>query len=472
MNRVLKLSLMVLGAVMLLASCDTLLGFLGDDDGQPSIPPNRNLGRGYDIFGNFADARDVRAEVLSYDALDAAGIIDERTIETSTFQTYTGTTITDYSDSFASRVGVSGSYRAFSGSVETNFSSDTYGRAEYSFATVQSQIYKTQLSIDNPRVNELLSYLTPRAREDINNPSVSPRDLFRIYGTHVVQSIYIGGRLDYNMALDMSQITTSRSLSVMASASFDAVFVSAGIETETVSTEDRSFYESNAQRTLNVYGGASEFGQNIINDNDYQRWIESVSANPQFVGFPESGVLATNPLIAIWEFADDAARATALEEAFLALADETSIDLDDSLTVEVKLERIELVSSDDAGSNAELYGDLRFDGYNTASDFAFSGPRLWDISEGQADAQGQVSPGNAITVNRSSRHTFSDFSEAESYIVLIGHLYEDDNIGDDDMGFRTDAVYMNEGWNGKEHKLNFREGGTEANAVFTIRVIR
>ncbi len=472
MNGVLKLSFTVLGAIVFFASCDTVLGFLEEDDGPPPIPPNRNLGRGYNIFGNFADAREVRAEVLSYDALEAAGIVGERTIETSTFQTYTGTTITDYSDSFASRVGVSGSYKAFSGSVETNFSSDTYGRAEYSFATVQSQIYKTQLSIDNPRVDELRAYLTPRAREDIDNPSVSPLDLFRIYGTHVVQSIYVGGRLDYNMAFDMSQISTSRSLSVMASASFDAVFVSAGIETETVSTEDRSVYESNAQRTLNVYGGASEFGQNIINDNDYQRWIESVGANPQFVGFPESGVLATNPLIAIWEFADDAARATALEEAFLALVDETDVDVDGSLTVEVTLERIELVSTDDAGNNAELYGDLRFELHSPGMAVIY-GPKLWDIPEGDADAEGQVAPGNYITVNGSSRHTFSDFSEAESYIVLAGHLYEDDITGDDDMGFRTMDVYMNDVWNSaKKHKLNFREGGTVANAVFTIEVVR
>ncbi|KGE72076.1 MAC/perforin domain-containing protein [Spirochaeta lutea] len=471
----LLLSILVLG----LGSCDLLPGPPPEDEPDPgnepatAPDPRQNIGRGYNIFGNYADTKEVRKAVLDGNALDQDGLIEERTIETSSFQAFTGTTISEYSSQLAVNVGISGGFKAFSGSVETNFSADTYNRAEFSYATIQSQIYKTELAISTADIDTLGKYLTPQARTDINNPDTDPAELFSTYGTHIIRGLYTGGRLDYNLASDMSQITTARSLSVLASASFDAKFVSAGISAESLSEEERSLFESNTRKTLNVYGGASEFGQNIINDNDYRAWIDSVSDYPQFVGFPPSDQTGGGGLTGIWEFAQDQERSEAIHAAFLQLADEQGLDVNNSLTVEVTLTKVVLHSHDDAGSTAELYGHGGFDGYRAENNLAFYGAHLWSVSESQADDYGELGAGQWITVNRRETRTFQDFNESTAFIGLWGHLWEDDVTSDDDLGDSWAHIYMRHGWNGvTEHKLHFRNAGTEAELIFTIGIVK
>ena len=474
MKRLWNWKYFLFGAVLILLSSCILpsndLGGGGDEDGG-GLPPSLVLGRGYDIFGNYADTREVRAEVLSFDSLKQAGLIDERAVETSTFQTFTGKSIDEYSSQLAASVSVSGSYKAFfSGSVDTNFSSSTHSRVEYSYATVQNQIYKTELSLTNRRIDDLKSYLTDPARADINDPNVSPRDLFDVYGTHVLLSIYIGGRMDYNMAFNMSQISTTRSLSVMASASFGKAFASANIDTEIVSDQERNHFESEAQKRLNVYGGSVELGQNIIGDNDYQMWIASINDNPQFVGLPSSGAL-----VAIWEFADDQTRAAELEAAFLEIVGETGVPTDGALTVEVELVKLHVVKEDensDPPKGAELYGYLGFNGY-TGSQLAFSGGRLWDVSSKNARGN-SVRGGSDLNIDASTRHTFTTFVESTSFIHLYGHLREHDVLStNEDLGSRSIDVYLDDGWNGfTQQRIRYQANKIEVDAIFTIKVIR
>ncbi len=463
-------------------SCEVVTGFMEDVEGgggtgaggagSATIDPHQNLGRGYNVFGNYADTREVRAAVLDYGALNSAGYIDVRDVESTAYVKFTGNSISEYSDSMASSVGVSGGIKAFSGSVRTNFSTTTTQRAEYSFATVQSQIYKSEATIAVTQSSDLKRYLTPRAATDINNSFLSPEDLFTIYGTHVIRGLYAGGRVDYSRAADMTQVTTSRSLSVMVSASFDALFGTLSADGEYVSDQDRSHFEANSEQRLNVYGGASELALDIANKDQYDAWIASVDANRHFVGFPQTNQSVAGALIPLWEFADDPVRASELQNAFNTLADGQDLPNDNKVTVEITLVDIYLVSEDDAGGEEELFGTLGAEG-RTGGGLEFGPNAIWDISADDADAYGTVSPGQTIPIHRTIRGTFNNFDESTSYVRIWGFLKEEDTGGDDDLGFDGKDIYIRDGWNGSTlFLLYFRNGGTQARVAYRVKVVR
>ena len=125
----------------------------------------------------------------------------------------------------------------------------------------------------------------------------------------------------------------------------------------------------------------------------------------------------------------------------------------------VELWYIQCTNCDDAGSEAEMYGWLGLQ--LPGQDLEF----LWFVTEG--DAQ-RVIPdiGGQLNIYSSTNITLQN-ATAESYIVLGGHLYEDDLTGDDDLGQTLKNVYLPD-FNGSLIMLNFNGDGNIAEAVFAI----
>jgi hypothetical protein len=64
------------------------------------------------------------------------------------------------------------------------------------------------------------------------------------------------------------------------------------------------------KKKLLVYGGQSEFGQDIINKDDYTAWINSINTRSVFCNFTQHG------LIPVWDFCDDQSRKNELSQYF------------------------------------------------------------------------------------------------------------------------------------------------------------
>ncbi len=275
------------------------------------------LGRGYDVFNNYADPLEVKAEVLDFEAMRAGNLIERLQLEKSEFQTIEGLTVNEYMDKLSERASVSGSYAGFSGSVTVNFDESHYGHSEYSFATVQTLIQKYSAKIKlGTTAATLKQYLAENAKQAINDPAVDPEEVFVTFGTHVLRGIVIGGRLDYNVSANMSEVASTKSIGVFAEAGYDGAF-STQVSSETVSESERSSFNSGMKKSLKVYGGSSEYGQYIIAEDEqgYQPWIESISDNPVFCDFDR-----TTPIIPIWDFCDDPVRSQELEDGYAAYA--------------------------------------------------------------------------------------------------------------------------------------------------------
>jgi hypothetical protein len=280
------------------------------------------LGSGYNIGGNYADVADVRARILDLAALERDGLLRQVQYEWASYHDVSGATSSEYLSNLQVSVNVSGKGFGFSGALKTSFSQDRYTSSQYSFATVQSLIRKYGLRVAlDVTPGQLRAYLTPGASAAINDPNVDPLDLFATFGTHLLKGIIVGGRLDFTTSANMSFEHSGRSIDVYARASFKSMFASAAIETDVIDQQSQSEFAATQQQHVEVYGGRSEYGQDIVNQGSYENWIESVRDNPVFMDFESTG------LIGIWELASDSVRRAAIQTAFNTYAVANGISL-------------------------------------------------------------------------------------------------------------------------------------------------
>lgn len=124
------------------------------------------------------------------------------------------------------------------------------------------------------------------------------------------------------------------------------------------------------------------------------------------------------------------------------------------------LQKIHCTNCDDAGDEAEMYGWIGVRMPESA-DWDY----LWYVSEGNAQV---VWPdiGGDLNINTSTDFTLT-YASSESYIVLGGHLYEDDLSGDENLGFSERDLYLAE-FNETLIVLNFNGDGDRAEAHFLI----
>jgi hypothetical protein len=289
-----------------------------------------NLGSGYDVFDVFADASKVKAPILDYTRMNEDGLVEFKNLEHSSFQTTSGSSISEYSSSMSISAGLSGNYMYFSGSVKTNFSESRYSYDSYSFATYHSMINKYQFRLPADwSAEDLKDYMTSQAKSKINDPSIAPEEIFQIYGTHCLTGIVIGGRLDYSISGRTAELKANVGIGVYAEASFSMGLGSGTMNTSVITEEELHTFESHMEKHLEVYGGSSELGQHIIIKDDYDAWINSIENNLVFCNFTQNGLLP------IWYFCDDQSRKDELEGAYAVWAENREIQVNPAPRVSV-----------------------------------------------------------------------------------------------------------------------------------------
>lgn len=293
----------VLTIICLLTACDKLPGPFDPFDDPESIDGFLNVGSGYDVFDNFADELKVKEHILDYSRLNADGLVEKKDIEITTFMKTSGTSITAYSSSLSASVGLQGSYMFFSGSIETNFSKERYTYDSYSFATyhILSNKYQLRLPTDWD-AGDLKPYLTAQAKSKLNDPSVPPSTIFTIYGTHCMTGVVVGARCDYSVSCRTRDVKEGVSVAVYAEASFSKGYGSGSLNTSVITQQEFDRFSSNMEQHLEVYGGDSQLGHNIISKNSYDAWLNSIPNKLVFCNYTQNG------LIPIWEFCDNDAR--------------------------------------------------------------------------------------------------------------------------------------------------------------------
>jgi len=281
------------------------------------LPGLAEIGRGYDIFGLYADPESIKSQKL-FDFGDA----DEEVLyDSSTYLKYGtvvfrelrrghidvvhGETIEDYSSSFSSKTKLSGSYAFFNAQLGVDFKEALERHREHVFTTVNGHFAHWLLAL--PESSKLIPMLNESARNDLN--TMEPEKLFDKYGTHFVAEIVVGGRSKYSCATEKSKFESKFSIEFIAEASYRSSWSISGKEDAKYQSDISNFRE-NSHIVVDTIGGDPEYAHNIV-EGSYDKWLKSTKNNPVWFDFGTE-----RPLRPLWELCSSVDRQKKLESAY------------------------------------------------------------------------------------------------------------------------------------------------------------
>lgn len=267
------------------------------------------LGKGVNVITDkYAD------DIGQYYILDSKKLLNDGRIymqenDNSSSRFVSGQDAWTYSESLAVSVNVSGKYLCFGGSVKTKFNSQHLKEKNRSFATLMYRASKYDLFIDDVSIN-LRDYLSDSFKKDIE--TLDAKSLFERYGTHVLRSIIMGGRIEYDITTDSSYQSSSSNLEVDVKASFNAVFASANIGVNVNQSEASTSFKEHSEiniQALPTYGSA------VLDPKNFDKWYDAMLQNPGICDYGD------NPLIPIWDLVSDFNRKLVLQAAYKEYAE-------------------------------------------------------------------------------------------------------------------------------------------------------
>jgi hypothetical protein len=279
------------------------------------------LGRGYDTV-NGAYALPVTDKGMKQPVLDWKKMVEFREIRKDP---YVGEDIYsevieksayDYCKEVTNSVKVSGSYAGFSASVETNFgkTSKTSNNKYLATKTRVARLY--EYTIASPFSFDWSAYLLPSAQRAINNTepgqNITPAQVLDTYGTHVITSMHVGGRMDFNCSIESESTSSFSTFSASVKASYSCGIGGASGQYTNEQKEAINKFNSKAKINVIFYGGLGDM--NVMTENEainaQNNWRNSVTNNPTFVDF---GGLQLKP---IWELCSDQKRSNEIKAEF------------------------------------------------------------------------------------------------------------------------------------------------------------
>src|SRR4051794_2210539 len=185
-------TLVALGMVLAAAAVTPLAGAHGAQVHDAGL---RGPGYGYDVANSayFNTGAVKTSPILDIGKLEAAGLVKTQPLSDFEQSIDVGSNIMEYSKSLSTSVGASGGIGAFRASVKTSFGSFSKATEQTSFITNNAVSRKREYWIEGgSSVATLTHYLSADFKRDVNDPSFSPAELFKIYGTHLLHDVGFG----------------------------------------------------------------------------------------------------------------------------------------------------------------------------------------------------------------------------------------------------------------------------------------
>ncbi len=268
------------------------------------------LGYGYNIIDSpYYRSEDVRQCVLDVESMAEDGLIyEERNSQTSTsFSVDSGETIHTYMNNLAVSAGMS-TKSLFGGSLKVDFGLETSSKVDEnkSFAKGSATLTRTKQYVHMSKI----SYKTLRSKyvydsfkEDfLLNENYSPADLFKEFGTHIMLTVYLGGRLDMCYVYNNTQKESAMDISTKVEASFSLVEGRSSTETKEKTT---SLVKNSATR-IKTYGGRVDINMTSLENakEHYEEWAKSIQDAEYQVLIKAGRLDSTAEMFPIWMLID------------------------------------------------------------------------------------------------------------------------------------------------------------------------
>ncbi len=288
---------------------------------KPGFYNAKNLGKGYDIFGEFGAVASTKHPVLDFNKLLEYNWIQGKYLGSDIkHDTIIAESLKEYCTEMSNRTKVSGSYMGFSGSAEVNFG-ETRGESESRYHA--THMYSRSL-YDFYIPAELMNasfaqFLNPDAKKAINEAPV--HQLFSSYGHYVLMGLKTGGRADINVSTESSTVYGKDDFALKVKAGYDAIVGSVDAENEYKKSTAYKNFASKSRIGIRIVGNNhTVFLRDFLEgSNKLTDWEKNIESRPTMIGFSNT---TPQPLIPIWMFADTEQRRNQIKAEFDKIAGE------------------------------------------------------------------------------------------------------------------------------------------------------
>ncbi len=262
------------------------------------------LGKGYKGWQFYASPMSCTLSLFDFDFPDLKDVNVQRTPEYQGSFAF-GEDKSQYFESLSTNISLGGAYAGFSAEVKANFDDDVLNKADHQFATAHHCLSYYRLSVGDS------AQLNPDVKSALD--TWPPSKLFETYGTHYLNSFYLGGRVSYTSCVDTSEVTQNFDFKATADAAFNAFLTPGKGGGETIAKSDLDQVASN--KTIRVVGGDPALGQQVATGTGqdvpatYDKWSASVPNYVSIADFDQGG------LVPLYELTTGSRRAQ-LQEAW------------------------------------------------------------------------------------------------------------------------------------------------------------
>ena len=290
------------------------------------------VGYGFNVVTGVG-ARAIKSQIVKAQLLTEENYVQKSPTSSASveFNTYTGSTVKELSNNFSNSTEFSGSW-GIEAEANAKFDMNNYSKEEYQYAMSFVDVNKEQITIT---LNEdEWAYwddldegcLTKAAYKAINGENRKyPSDnagfkkLFDSYGTHVIKTATLGGRLTIATTINTSDISDEYNLDAFAKLSYSGVV---DVSNEVKDEYKNSFKKNSSacNTKISALGGSSAIFSDLsdlIGDgakNAANAWFTSLNEEESTWTF--IGIDNMENLIPIWELVEDGERAELMQDYF------------------------------------------------------------------------------------------------------------------------------------------------------------
>ena len=239
------------------------------------------LGRGYDVvIGGFADAEYFsELSVLDINKLLKDGQIGKMVIDNSKGTYFSGETVHKYAESRATSVNVKAKYMLFKAGVSNAFSSSQFSESGHSYSSIVYRAPLYALYI-NPALEDFTEYFTDdfkKSVRDLFDQKISYEKFLQFYGSHMVRSVIMGGRIEHNVSTNYKYSKSESQRQTDVHASFNSLFASASISVSDGKTQmSESFQSNHEEKTI----ASPAYGFPTLDGAHFDAWFHRVLDQP------------------------------------------------------------------------------------------------------------------------------------------------------------------------------------------------
>ncbi|KAI0690009.1 hypothetical protein BC835DRAFT_1308110 [Cytidiella melzeri] len=283
------------------------------------IPGLRTLGSTYDVLrGQYADSLSTKQQVIDWDKTEfhpqefggktynVSEAVNFNYNTKGNYYSSSGTTATEYIMELSSHADLGVGFRGFSASASVDFTKSQLQNLSHAFTRVTHEATHYSLSLIPP--TEIRPLLKSWFVNDLEN--MEPLDLYQKYGTHLLNSLTIGGRALFLTATDTRSYSSEISFSVAAKISASYKLADGHMELSVEERAAMNSFNASSEFSITTKGGDPKYGNEEFLKN-VEAWAGSIIDYPEFVDFGSFPCL-----IGLWDFASTPDRCNVLREAY------------------------------------------------------------------------------------------------------------------------------------------------------------